>query len=219
MQSNLSSLFKRAVGARVLAGLAIMPLLAGCASTLSARVTTFQQWPIGVEGAHYRIAPLPSQTKTLEYQAFSDMIRAAIGRTGLVEAAAGAPARFEVSFDYGNPVTQSFVQQYNDPFFYNGFGPGYGPWSGYYGGYGGWGGGMFYSPPIVNVPVQVYKNTLTVVIKDNHRDGAEVYRTTAVNGSTSDNLVTVMPYLARAVFDGFPGNNGQVREISYERQR
>jgi hypothetical protein len=167
-------------------------------------------------GKTYHIVAQQGQAGNLEYQTYSDMIRANMGRTGLVEAQPGEKARFNVSFDYGNPVTQTWAQQYADPYFYNGFGPGLGPWGGYYG--GGWGGGVFYSPPVVNVPVQIYKNTLTVIIKDNARNGVEVYRSSAVSASSHDNLLNVMPYLARAVFEGFPGNNGQQRVIEYERQ-
>jgi len=201
---------------RGLAGLACASLLAGCASTLSARVTTFQQWPGDAQGATYRIVPPSGQGDALEVQAFSDMIRAAIGRTGLVEATQGVKPRFDVQYEYGSPVSQAWVQRYYDPYFDGGFGL----WGGF-GGYRGWGwgGGFYYTPPVVNVPVQVHKNTLTVTIKDNQRQGAQVYKSSAVNASSGDNLVEVMPYLARAVFDGFPGNNGQVREVNYERQR
>lgn len=203
-----------ATRSRGISGLIALTLLAGCASTLSARVTTFQQWPADAQGASYRL--VPPAGNTLETQTFSDMIRAAIGRTGLYEAQGGQNARFDVHYEYGSTVTSEWVQSYNDPYYSSGFGP----WGlgGYYGGFRGWGGGIFYSPPtIVNVPVQVNKSTLTVTINDNQRQGAQVYKSTAV--SDSDSLVEVMPYLARAVFDGFPGNNGQVRDITYERQR
>lgn len=196
---------------RMLLGIAALMVLAGCASTLSARVTTFQQWPADSQGAPYRIVP-PSGD-TLEVQAFSDMIRAAIGRTGLVEAQGEQKPRFDVHFEYGATVSQEWVQRFHDPYFDN-FGP-WG-WGGYYGGFRGWGGGIYYTPAVVNVPVQVSKNTLTVIIRDNQRQGAQVYKSTAV--STAGSLVEVMPYLAQAVFDGFPGNNGQVRNITYELQ-
>lgn len=197
------------------AGLALagLALLASCAApTWSARVTSYEQWPPDAAGKTYHLVSQQEKAGNLEYETFADMIRANIGRTGLVEAAAGQKARFTVSFEYGNPINQAWVQQYADPYFYNG----YGRWGGYPG--WGWGGGFYYAPPVVSVPVQVYKNTLTVIITDNARKNAEVYRSSAVSTSDHDNLPAVMPYLARAVFDGFPGNNGQVRVISYERQ-
>ena len=197
---------------RLAAGMAALMFLAGCASTLSARVTTFQQWPADAQGAGYRL--VPPKGDTLEVQAFSDMVRAAIGRTGLVEAQGGQAPRFDVHFEYGTTTSQEWVQRFHDPYF-DGFGP-WG-WGGYYGGFRGWGGGLYYTPTVVNVPVRVDKNTLTVTINDNQRQGAQVYKSTAVSASGS--LVEVMPYLAQAVFDGFPGNNGQVRNITYDLQR
>jgi len=44
-----------------------------------------------------------------------------------------------------------------------------------------------------------------------------VYRSTATTLSERDGMVQAMPYLARAIFDGFPANNGQVREVKYKR--
>src|SRR3546814_6107986 len=90
-------------------------LLVGCASTLSARVTSFQQWPGNAQGETYRIARTPVQENNLEFQAVADMVRANIGPTGLVEAQSG-PARFDLHITYDNPVTQTWVQRYNDPY-------------------------------------------------------------------------------------------------------
>lgn len=192
--------------------------LSGCASTISARVTNYQQWPDDAVGATYRIAATTEQLNNLEFQSVADMVRAAIGPTGLVEAVAQDNARFDVLIDYGSPAERRYVQRYRDPYMDGwGFNPFFG---GVYGGYGGWGwgSGIYMGPSSVTVPVEVYKNTLTVTIKDNHDSGMEVYRSTAVNVSDGNDLAAVMPYLAQAVFDGFPGNNGQVREVRYNRR-
>ncbi|NYT63983.1 DUF4136 domain-containing protein [Alcaligenaceae bacterium] len=196
--------------------LASLLLVAGCASTLSARVTSYEKWPANTQGQLYRIVPSASQKNNLEFQTVADMLRAAIGPTGLVEAQAGHTARFDLTINYDNPASQTLVQRYEPYMDGWGFGPAFG---GYYGGYGGWGGAMYFAPAYQNVLVEVFKNTLTVVIIDNQNHGAEVYRASAVNVSSSDNLVQAMPYLAQAVFDDFPGNNGQVREVSYKRTR
>lgn len=207
----------RALSWRFWAACASLLLVAGCASTLSARVTSYEKWPANAQGQLYRIVPSASQQNNLEFQSVADTVRAAIGPTGLVEAQAGNAARFNVAISYDNPVSQTWVQSNYDPYMDGwGFGPAFG---GYYGGYRGWGGGMYFSPAYRNVPVEVYKNTLMVVITDNQNHGAEVYRSSAVNLSSSDNLAQAIPYLAQAVFDGFPGNNGQVREVTYQRAR
>lgn len=186
-------------------------VLSGCATpTVSARVTSFQQWPAGVEGQTYQFVPAePSQANNLEYQSYQDMVRAGIGATGLVEAQGGAKARFNVSFRYGTSQTQVMVRRPYDPYF-NGYGYGgfYGPrpWGGYYG---------YWGPEWVDVPVVAQRNTLTLQIHDSQRGGAEVYRSSAFILSEQDNFMRMMPYLVRAIFDNFPGNNGAEREIQF----
>lgn len=204
---------------RVMKRALVMLLLVGltaCASTISARVTSYQQWPADAAGATYHIAAPSGQDSTLEFQAFADMLRASIGPTGLVEASDKQSARFIVHIDYGSARTQSWEQRYNDPFMDGwAFNPFFG---GLYGPGWGWHSGVMFGPSVVNVPVQVHKNSLTVSINDEANEGRQVYKSTAVNISDADNLPSVMPYLAQAVFDGFPGNNGQVREVNYDRR-
>ena len=181
-------------------------LLSGCVSTISARVTSYQRWPGNVQGQTYRIVPDAAQTNNLQYESFADMLRAAIGPTGLVEAH-GSRARFDVGFTYSSAPVQAWVQRVAPAPYY--YAPG---WGGYY---GPWGPGYYGGPAVVNVPVPAFRNTLTVTIKDADNHGAEVYRSSAVSVSGGNDLQMLMPYLARAVFDGFPGNNGEVRDINY----
>jgi hypothetical protein len=198
-------------------GCAALLGLTGCASTLSARVTSYQQWPVGVQGEYYRIVASPAQSGNLQFGAFADMLRAAIGPVGLREAQGSAPARFDVRMEYAAIERQGWTQRYNDPYWNDGWmGPAFG---GYYGGWGGWGGGIFFTPSVVNVPVSYYRHALTVTINDQQQSGKEVYRATAVHNSETEDLDAIMPYLVQAVFDGFPGNNGQEREIRYELPR
>lgn len=206
-----SSPFNTGRWAAVLAVLGAL-VLSGCATpTVSARVTSFQQWPTGVEGQTYQFVQAePSQANNLEYQSYQDMVRAGIGATGLVEAQSGAKGRFDVSFRYGTSQTQVMVRRPYDPYFNGGYGHGgfYGPrpWGGYYG---------YWGPDWVDVPMVVQRNTLTLQIHDSQRGGAEVYRSSAFILSERDNFVRMMPYLVRAIFDGFPGNNGAEREIQF----
>lgn len=193
-------------------------VLTGCASTISARVTSYEEWPGDAVGSTYHIVSTAGQDNNLEFQSFADMVRAAIGPTGLVEAASPEAARFDIVMDYGSQAEKRWVQRYHDPYYMDGWG--FNPFfGGIYGGHGwGWGSGIYMGPSTVNVPVEVYKNTLTIIIQDKHNNGREVYRSTALNISDGHNLALVMPYLAQAVFDGFPGNNGQVREVRYDRR-
>jgi hypothetical protein len=200
-----------AVIRRVAAAGFIGVALAGCASTISATVTRYQQWPGLAQGDTYNVVPTAAQLNNLEYQAVADTVVAALGPTGLVQAQPGHKPRFTVHIDYATTMGQTTVTQYANPPYDGWF---FGPSFGYYG--GGWaGGGVFYTPPVVTVPVQVIKNTLTVRIDDMLNSGREVYRATAVNVSETRNLIQVAPYLAQALFDGFPGNNGQVITVNY----
>jgi len=189
-------------------------LLSGCASQLSARVTQYQQWPENAMGASYYVAVPESATNPLQQQSYADAIRGAMGATGLVEATTADDARFEVVFEASSPVAQRWVRRDADPY---PFGWGVHPWfGGFYGHHWGWNAGMIMAPPSVTVPVQVYNNTLQVTIRDNTAHRADVFQATAVQVSESKQIDEVIPYLARAIFEDFPGSNGQVREVTYD---
>lgn len=198
----------------VLAGaLGVMVGVSGCASTMSTRVTSFQQWPADAPGQSYRFAQ--NQDANLEKRAYLDMVRASMGTTGLVEAPAGAPARFDVLFDYGVSQVQVMTRQAYDPYFYGGFGRYHGgPYGRAWGPGYGWGG--FWGPEWVDVPVTAYRNTVNVRINDRQRGGTEVYRSTASTLSDRPEMMQVMPYLVRSIFDNFPGNNGSERDVEYK---
>ncbi|ALM82058.1 DUF4136 domain-containing protein [Bordetella sp. N] len=187
-------------------------VLTGCATTdtVSARVTSFQHWPDNATGQTYRfVVANPGQQNNLEYLSYQDMVRAGIGSTGLVEATQGKPARFNVAFTYGVAQTQVTVRRPYDPYFYGGY-PGYYGRRGYWGGFGG-----YWGPDWVDVPTVAYRNTLTLTINDTSNNGAEVYRASAYSVSGSERLLQTMPYLVRAIFDQFPGNNGTERKVEF----
>lgn len=193
----------------------VLALMSGCASSLSAQVTRYQQWPADAAGAHYRIVASEGQRNNLPFSAYADMVRAAIGPTGLVEEQAGRAARFDLSLDYGNSLERRWVQREVDPYYDGRFGFYRPPFGGGFYPWGGWAIGPTYQ----DVPIDLYKNTLTVTIRDHADHDREVYRATAVSLGQSDNLAAIMPYLARAVFDRFPGRNGQVIEVRYDLPR
>lgn len=186
----------------------VMMALSGCASVFSAQVTRYQQWPEQTQGARYWIEPDADQQNNLQFQTFADTIRAALGPTGLVEAQSLAQARFVVHLDYGSRQEQEWRQRVVDPYFYGGF-PGAG--FGYRHAWGVWGPG----PVVETVQVVVNRLSLSVRIDDKTQQGHEVYRATAVTTGRDDQLGVAMPYLARALFDGFPGRNGQVVPVRY----
>jgi len=190
-------------------------VVAGCASTVPAQVTTFQQWPADAVGSSWRFEASPRHADNLEYSNYADQVRAAIGATGLVEAQQGEPARFRISFDaQAEPVQLRTHEPYYDPF----YGP-WGPWGGgMWGSFGfgrgpwGFGMGMPLYPSYVSTVVPGQRNSLSVVIRDG-QSNLKVYESKAVNTSASMTLPEAFPYLVRAIFDYFPDTNGQVRDV------
>lgn len=190
-------------------------LMSACASSWSAKVTTFQRWPAELYEARYSIVPNEVQKNSLEFQAVADSVRVALGAVGLVEG--GVDGRLVVELSYGNPLQKEWVERYVDPYdpfvygspFSIGLGGGFGRSMHFR--------GMYYSMPhYVSMPVDIYSNTLKVVIKDKEKNMAEVFNVTAINKSETDNLFTVIPLLAKAAFNNFPGLNGQVEEVRFK---
>lgn len=201
------------------AKVAAVALLAGCATTVPARVTTFQQWPADAVGATWKFDPSAAQRDSLEYREYADMIRSGIGPTGMVEARAGQPARFTINFSYGvEPVQVRVERPAYDPF----YGP-WGPWGYGWGGFGyrgrggmGFAWGPPYPPTWTSTTVDASRASLRVEIRDARQNGQKVYESTAVSTGSGDSIPQVMPYLVRAIFDRFPDTNGQVRDVTYE---
>lgn len=187
-------------------------LLGGCAQTWSARVQQFEQWPANVTESTYYLQLSSEQQNNLEFQAVADAVRAAIGSVGLVESDSDT-ARFTLLVDFRNPMQRRWVERYQGPMIspFGGFwGRGAGPF---------WGGGFYYGPDWVVTPVDVYENQLTVRLLDNEQAGQEVYRATAISESDQEELLTQLSLLAQAVFEDFPGINGQTRIIERRLER
>jgi hypothetical protein len=201
----------RAIARSLVAGclVAAAAMLGGCAApVVSTRVTSFQQWPVDVAGQTYAFAQVsPEQAGNLEFQTYRDIIRAGLSPTGLVEAKPGQAARFVVDYQYGVQPVHTVERQIYDPGFYNGF---YGP---------PWWGGPYWGPSWIDVPVVRYRNWLRLQIRDASRGGAEVYRSSAYTVTDRDALLRSMPYLVRALFDHFPGQNGEEHEVEYPLSR
>ncbi|MGO1767916.1 MAG: DUF4136 domain-containing protein [Advenella sp.] len=203
----------------VLAGL-FLTGLAACSATSEFRtqVTSFQQWPAGVAGQHYRF--VNSKQQDLEQAAYTGYIRSNMFRTGLNEALGRQPARFDVGFTIDTQVRQQMVQRETGNYdLYPTLGMGMGFPYGYYGNpfYSSFGFAM--TPRYQLVPVPYRRYSLTVYIRDRQQNGNEVFRASAVADSRERSLPQVMPYLAASVFDQFPGNNGQVRTVEFERSK
>lgn len=197
----------------------ILLAAAGCASTLSTRVTNFNQWPADAAGASFSLVARTGVPNELEQATYQSYVQAELEKHGLRRAAAGQPARFQVDVSTGkrNEEKSTLVPVYvdNPPVFLP-------PYRDHLGRYVP---GVWVSDPlpryagdrIVNTLVQI--TTLQVRILDTQGAPAgqprTVFESRAVHEGrgSSDNLPVLVPYLARAVFDDFPGQNGQVKRV------
>lgn len=206
----------------------VLLLLAGCAATLRADVTSFQRWPANTTGGTYSFKRTPAQMDSLEQHAYEDLARAQLNQLGLQEAAAGATARFTVMLDYGvstktvtstEPVWDSF-SGWHDPLFY----PGWSPRSRF---------GSPYSYPrypyaypfaypysfgpgiigYTTVSREVSLRRLRVEIAEG---ATKVFDATATSSGANATLSLTLPYLMRSVFEGFPNNSGQTRALVFD---
>jgi hypothetical protein len=209
--------------ARLLLATTLAVLASGCASYMSAQVTSFHQAAATdrFAGQGFVIEPTAAQKDSLEFRAYADLVREALVRRGLVDAPeSGAALAVAVRFsvDSGKPVLYSYPA-----YGYAGWGSVYG-WAPYYGprghvhyaltatypiGYG-----MF--EPNYYTQSVLYKRELRVDITDRRAGGgtgAKLYEGTVVSEGESAALAPVMPAMVQALFSDFPGPSGVARRV------
>jgi Domain of unknown function (DUF4136) len=192
---------------------AVLLALGGCATTLQSDVTSFQRWPANTAGSTYSFKRFGNQETSLEHKTYEDLARAELNQLGLKESAAGAKGRFEVSLDYG---VNTAVQRSREPVYANrnywhpshyhptlGWRPGYwaaDPWG----------------PQVVGYRT-VSRDVSTRRLRVDISEGAsKVFEASATSNGSNATLTVTMPYLIRSVFDGFPGTNGQSRQVEFD---
>lgn len=228
-----------AAGRKVLVGVigALALLLAGCASPrLVATVTHFQQWPVHAKGASYTVAVEPvlqaevgkvGETfilPELEAQTYAAYAGQHLQAQGLVPAVRPEQARMLVSMAI---QSRKGVIEVREPFFRPALGVGFGGAHWRFGGL--WMDPWMWEDRISRRPVQSY--TLQVRIAD-RQPGTQnkgyapsrpqghmpVFEGRAEYTGSPLALNKIMPYLIRAVFDGFPGVNGHTHRVVFDRE-
>jgi Domain of unknown function (DUF4136) len=192
---------------------ALSLLLTGCATTLRSDITSFQRWPANAAGSSYSFKRMAGQETSLEHKTYEDLARTEMAALGLAEAPVGAKGRFEVSLDYGIN-TRTYLSReaivdhpsyWHPPrYFHNGgWQPGY------------WAPSPF-GPTVVGyrtVSQDVSNRRLHVDISEGAN---KVFEASATSSGSNASLPSIMPYLIRSVFDGFPGTNGQNRVLEFD---
>lgn len=195
----------------------------GCASYLSAQVTSFHQaGDQRFAGRRFVISPTREQAESLEFRAYADLVRDALARQGMVpgaEADAELDVAMRYSIDKGSAVTYGYPA-----YGYASYGPVWG-WTPYVGP-----GGMVHYTWTATYPMGygvvgtsyaqalVYRRELRIEINDRRaagKDGKPVrlFEGTVVTEGESASLAPVMPAMVRALFSDFPGPSGVSRRV------
>lgn len=199
-----------------LAGL-VLALLSACANTLGVKVTRFNQWPADAAGASFRFTPATPQ-RALERKAYQAQVGHALQAQGLRPAADGETARFTVDMqaERSEKQRQRLVPVYSDQWVYR---------PAWRDAQGRWYGGHWVPDPLG--PRYVGDRSVTQTVQHSQlqlritetASKQTVFEATAVHEGSEDALVEVVPYLVSGVFQDFPGANGQVRRLRFERPR
>lgn len=205
-------------------GLGCALMLAGCASPVRSKVTTFQMWPADAAGSSFGFAPLGGVLGELEEKTYQDLVGQELASHGLLPAAPGQKPRFvvELSPDVREQTRQAYEAVYEDvpvvvPGYYrpdgryvppqirpDPFGP------------------RYVGDRLVTRVVQISRLKLVIRDLSTLRPGARqplaVFEARAVIEDDEPELAVMMPYLVRGMFDGFPGQSGRVRLLKFRRE-
>ncbi len=190
----------------------LVVFLTACASsnTFTVQQEVFQQLGGAAPGGSYAIKDYEGQG--LERKAYANLLQQTMHRTGLYQARSAQTADYLVDFNYTHEERQRLVNDYY-----------YEPviipyWGHYYGSRG-----RVYSRVMYQTSyhqssrvrqVNYNHHTLRVLIT-RRSDSQSVYQATVV-ANRQLAMVQVMPYLMAAVFDGYPGQNAQIREVVFD---
>lgn len=200
-------------------------LLTACASPIVTQVSNFNQWPSDAAGSSFSFIHPPSSPgqppPELELATYQGHARQELQKLGLREAAPGQTARLLVELGW---VTQPQERTYRQPIYDDRlvFYPPYRNAAGQlFPGY--WAPSRF-GPTYLGdriVPYTVQFNQINLRILDTRGSPPgqprAVFESHAVYEGQAA-LPAIAPYLVRAVFDGFPGQNGQVRRVNFGRE-
>jgi Domain of unknown function (DUF4136) len=218
MMKTRNDVFLRA--SRYMLAALMIGLLSACASPITAKVTSFNQWPADTAGAGFSFIRPVDALNDLEQQAYEGKVQAELEKIGLKRVATGQVGRIQVDIVTGNGTRDKKFREaiYRDNYMYH---PPYRDGAGnVYGGF--WApdrfGPRYVGDRTVTRTVQVSNLRLRLLDSQGNAPGKPraVFESRAVYEGDNEDLATLVPYLVRAVFDGFPGQNGKVRSLRFD---
>ncbi len=214
------SLF-RFSSARLIGGaLVLVALLSGCASPITARVSSFQQWPADAVGSSFGFLAPTDHTRELEQASYASLVAVELAKQGLQPAASGQPARILVDMSVSSQLENRSYSRpvYQDQYVFR---PGFRDAAGrIYPGY--WMPDPFGPRYVGNQQLMetIQISSLRLRLLDTQGPTSNSPRTVFESNATHEGgpnpLPSVVPYLVRAVFEGFPGANGRVQVVRFK---
>ena len=198
----------------------MVTLIAACAGPITAKVTSFNQWPTDTAGATFSFIRPVDALNDLEQQAYEGQVQTELEKLGLKRAAPGQLGRIQVDVITGNGTRNKQFREavYRDNYIYH---PPYRDAAGnVYGGF--WApdqfGSRYVGDRTVTRTVQVSNLRLRLLDTQGNTPGKPraVFESRAVYEGSNEDLATLVPFLVRAVFDDFPGQNARVRTVQFD---
>lgn len=196
-------------------------LNAACTTpVITSDVTSFHDWPPGLQEKTYAFAPDKEQENSLEYRSYEDRVRHELARLGFTETPP-SEAKLKATIAWSNTprdvtVKEPVLLSYPDPFWPHPY------WPRYYAPMG----GPFYDPFWPAPPVVEWRERTARIFTRQFRfvltqaaTGKTAHETTVVSEGENPSLAAVMPYLIRSAFSGFPGTNGVPRRIELKMEK
>ena len=199
--------------------LAVAVFLVACASPVTTKVTSFNQWPADAAGATFSFIRPADASNELEQQSYENNVAAELEKYGLKRAPAGQVGRLQVDVVTGNGTRNRTYREpiYRDNYVYH---PPYRDAVGNV--FNG-----FWTPDVFG---SVYAGERTVVrtlqvsnlrlrLLDSKGAAGKpkpVFESRAIYEGNIEDLPRLVPYLTRAALDGFPGQSGTVRTIKFD---
>ena len=211
---NISALLR----VRWLVALAVVGALAGCATgpqLIHTQVTTFNDWASLPAEKTYVFSRTLEFQSSLELRSYEDMVRDELTLQGFRLAADPSRAQLAVTLRPSVSTTQVRVRDPwpADPFWR--------PYGGWYGRRGiGWYDPYWAFPDsFSDYTIDVFRSRLELDIDSKAVAGRRYYEGRVESTGETGSLPAVMPYLIRALFSDFPGNNGQTRRVDVPMDR
>jgi len=194
---------------------AILFALTACASNIRSNVATFHEMTVP-GGERVMLTPmLAENTDSIEFEQYANILVGHLQSYGYKQPGDMAPqliAGFDVTINDGREKIESRLSTHGSLYWQRGF----------------WSYGHIWRPtyPVFHDPFYddrelvartVYTAVLTLELRK--PDGEKIFEGRAEIETRRKDLPKVMPYLAAALFESFPGENGVTRRVVIEREK